>query len=498
MSAGGTESGKGGQTMSMTSRILAICLLVLCFVGCTDADLCPEPLDAHPHRAVVSYSFNWDNVSGSRPDSMYVLAYRVINQWKSSVAVESNGSPARGHYVWHVLDDEPSMTETPTGEGPGEGDVTGDESGERDDTGEGSGEGDGTGEGSEEGDDTGDGSEEGGATRDEPEVGDGSEEEPEVEEPIAEEPEPEVRDTTRFALKSGDYKFVTFNVQDEELDFSRVNEYLRSDTMHLQSLDISYKTYIKGDDALRFTIPDWVDYNAYGSNDRYMQPSTQAVYYDTISVRSLRSNGEYHINFANPRRLTQHIEILFDVRKEVYNVPFTVDSVFAEISGIPYTINLSTGYIDIAQTKKMMFKMGIARDVASGEDPTDTEDNTLLHCSAAIDVPSIVKSASDDLLMGPGIMQVMIFCSAEDPLDTSQRLNKKFQGIINIYNTLKAADLIGYTSDRQHAMRNRESARLVIKTDLRVDGEKILDSPDDEAGLDRWLREDGNPIIVDI
>lgn len=484
--------------MTITSRTFALVLglSVLCFVGCTEADLCPEPLSAHPHRAVVSYSFNWNNASGTRPDSMYVLAYRVINIWKSSVAVESDGSPARGHYIWNMLDEEPLPTDDTNEEEPREDDTAEDDS-EAGDTAEDNSEaGNTTTDDSKVGDTKADDPEAGDTATDNPETGGNTEDNSDIEENVPD--DSAVRDTTRFSLKSGDYKFVTFNIQNEELDFGRVNEYLRSDTMPLQSLDISYKSYAKSDTTLRFTIPDWVDYNAYGSSDRYVQPSAQAVYYDSVSVRPLRSNGEYHINFAHPRPLTQHIEILFDVRKEVYNVPFTVDSVFAEISGIPYTINLSTGYIDITQTKKMMFKMGISRDAAAKGDQKDTDTNTLLHCSATIDVPSIVQSASDDLMMGPGIMQVMIICSAQDTLNTSQRLSKKFQGIINLYHTLKAAELIAYTSDRQHAIRSRESARLVIEADLRVDGEKILESPDDDAGLDRWLREDKNPIIVDM
>ena len=385
-------------------------LLFLVFsISCTDVELCPESPEDHPHNAIVTYSFDWGSQSRQRPDSMYVLAYRVINQWKSSVKISAEENPASGHFLWPLPD---SLS------APGQ------------------------------------------------------------------------PDTTRFSLKSGDYKFITFNVDESELDYSHVTRYIRDDNIHLQDLHVTYKTYAKGDSALRYTLKDWIDYNVYGESNRYMQPSVGAIFYDTISVRSLRANGQYHINFARPRPLTQQVKVLFDVRKEISGVPFTVDSIFAEISGIPPTINLSTGYIDITHTKKIMFKTQFQKD---------TESNTLVHCSADIDVPSIVQSSSDDLVMGPGIMQVMIFCSTVDPQNpTGEKLSKKFQGIINLYHTLKEANLLAYTPDRQHALRSKESGTLNIKAVLVIDGEKILESPDNEAGLDRWIREDKNPIIVDI
>jgi len=419
-------------------------------MSCTEAELCPEPLDEHPHYAHVSYSFNWDSLGVDESlnhDSMYVLAYRVINIWKSSMVVSSFDRPSRGRYLYNMLEErlKPVVVDTTVVDSVVQ-DSTAIDSVAVDSV-----------------------------TADTDSV------ESIVDDAILSE--------ESFRLKSGDYKFVAFSRNDLEIDYSSVDNYLCHDEVPLSDMNVIYKTYEKGDPALHFTIADWVDYNAYGDKDRYMQPSLQPIYYDTIAVRSLRANGRYHIEFANPRRLTQHIEIHFEIRKVAGSQPFTVDSVFAEISGIPYVINLATGYIDIQKTKKMMFK---------AEHNKDSVENQLVRCKGVIDVPTIVESSSEDIFMGPGIMQVMIMCSTQDSSDPTKRLNKKFQGSINLYHTLKRGNLMRYTDDRQHVTKRKDSAELVIDAVMRINGEHIIENPDDAAGLDRWHKEGKNPPIIDI
>lgn len=429
--------------------------LTMLIVACnTEVELCEEL--HHPHYAQVEYRYSWNNDNTLElEDSMLVLATRVVNQWKSSVRVSSTGNPSRGTYLWNAPEDymdepeEPEKPETPDNPENTDENETSEDSETSEDT------------------ETSGDSDSPATTR------------------ADETPDNEV---SRFKLRSGDYKFVTFNRSDEEINYETVDRYMRDDAMPISELNVVYRTYGKGDPNLNLIVEDWVDYNGYGGVDRYMQPSLHPIYYDTISVRPLRSNGIYQITFEHPTRLTQHITLNFDVQKVIYNQPFTIDSVFVEMAGVPYIINLATGYIDITKTKKMMFKAIFEKD---------TETSNRISCQAMMDVPTIVHSESDDLYMGPGIMQVMICCSATDPDDPTQRRNKKFQGIINLYHTLEKADLIRYTEDGQHALRNKEEAVLVISAEMKVDGDQVLENPDDNAGLDVW-RKKGSTIIVDI
>ena len=417
----------------MKHWFVIVSLFAVMITSCTDADLCPDPLDQHPHSLAVSFSFNWDrdpehSSTLTSRDSMYIIAYRVINMWKSTVAVSSLGTPVKGHYIHSDFAmNQPSEEQSTEGE------------------------------------------------------------------QSTEETKPANPEVDRFLLKSGDYKFITFNRNDSEIDYTSVNNYLQNDEIPLSELNVIYKTYRKDDPNLRFTIPDWVDFNAYGDPDRYMQPSVQAIYYDTIPVQRLRvnnigKNAVRPIRFSTPRRLTQRITIEFDIKKVVNNTPFVVDSVFAEIAGIPYIINLASGSIDITKTKKMMFKTSF---------PSDTETNSSIHCTGTIDVPTIIESASDDLFMGPGIMQVMIMSSAVDTL-TGDTLHKTFQGSINLYKTLTKAELIKWSEDKQTVTKNKDFETLTIQAEMLINGESIIENPDDNSGLDVWRKEDRNPNIVDI
>ena len=61
----------------------------------TDVDLCYE--FSHPHRAEVEFTYAWDE-GIQRPDSMYVLANRIIGQWKSSMVIGTDMTPVIGYY----------------------------------------------------------------------------------------------------------------------------------------------------------------------------------------------------------------------------------------------------------------------------------------------------------------------------------------------------------------------------------------------------------------
>ena len=210
--------------------------IVSLMMSCTEAELCPEPLDEHPHYAQVSYSFNWDSLTVGESidhDSMYVLAYRVINIWKSSMVVSAFDKPSRGRYLYNMLEEriKPITVDTAVVDTVAVDSVIVD-------------------------------------TVSTESMGDD-----------------ENLLVESFRLKSGDYKFVAFSRNDLEIDYSSVDNYLCHDAVPLCDMNVIYKTYEKGDSSLHFTIADWVDYNAYGEKERYMQPSSQPIYYDTIAVR---------------------------------------------------------------------------------------------------------------------------------------------------------------------------------------------------------------------
>ncbi|MBP3789957.1 MAG: hypothetical protein J6I52_10115 [Prevotella sp.] len=385
-------------------------LLMVC--ACQiDVDLCNEA--EHPHGARLIYSFDWDKSNAFVPDSMTVLANRVVNMWKSGMSV--NSSNGGGTYLFNApLDYRPGTENS----------------------------------------------------------------ENRVLEPVT-------WQTGMYKVPVGEYKFIAFNMEAEELDYTHVYEYFVHPEMPPAELNIVYRTYRQGDSGLHFIIPSWTDYNGYAN---YIQPSTHALYYDTIPTRKLAIGQIYDIKFS-PKELTQKVDIYFNIKKVTSNQKFTVDSVFAEISGLPTKINLAAGSLDIERTSKMMFPTDKIKDTEAGKK---------VACHAEIHVPGIVRSRMDNVYFGPGIMQVMIYCSAYSD-ETDRREVKKFQGKINLYNTLTANPSLQLNEeDRQTAKITKHTLKLNIKADMEIDGEKILESSDAASGLDAWKNAKEETNIIDL
>lgn len=70
--------------------------LCLLFAGCTNVELCNEA--SHPHNANVSVEYSWENTAVPT-DSMVLIAYRPINDWKCGYMC----SPltAEGRYIFN-------------------------------------------------------------------------------------------------------------------------------------------------------------------------------------------------------------------------------------------------------------------------------------------------------------------------------------------------------------------------------------------------------------
>ena len=413
--------------------IVIMALMAGFFTSCTDVEFCPDSVDEHPHTATVSYGFDWSGLDkelrpgANQPDSMYVVAYRVINMWKSSVIVACKGDankPSAGKYIRNAV------------------------------------------------------------------------------EPVVTYPGQTKTDTIKqFKVKTGEYKFVCFNGSNSEIDYTDVDNYIYNDNIPLQSLSFSFKTYDKSSPDLVKIIPKWegrTDLNDYAG---YIQPEARAVYYDTLTVRQLLKNRNYHMKFRfnDKMRLTQRLTFKFHIKKLLSTVfengdtnphPFTVDSVFGEVSGIPYKVNLSNRYIDITKTAKMMWRANVTPDNDANEE---------VDCEAIIDVPTLVRNQQKNIYTGPGIIHLIIYCSSPiDPDDpNSERKVKHFPGNINLYNTLEKAKLYTTTLDKQNAYITKAKATLEIIDKIVLDGSNIIENSDNNEGLDQWKAIEER-IIVDI
>lgn len=308
---------------------------------------------------------------------------------------------------------------------------------------------------------------------------------------------PAVTDVEYFSLRSGAYKFMAFSMDSTELRYSEIMGLMSHELSDnaLDSMYVEYNIYSKDDPRLHHIIVNWQDYNPYA---QYMQPDVHPVYFDTVSVKKVESGVRTTCVFE-PKPITQNIDIYFNIKKDISKYPFVIDSVRADISGIPRRINIANAYLDIERTCKMMFHTELL--TSSGETlENDQETNRIVRCHANIDVPSLVSSSSATLSTGPGIMQVIVYAHA-NTVDAATgevtRKRKKIQGKINLYNTLRRAKLLTYTVDGKNALRNGTTGLLDIVANVTIDGDGIVENNDNTGGLDAWIA-CGSSIIIDI
>ena len=445
------------QLLGMFLLMLTLCL------SCTDAELCYQP--NHPHRADAKFSFDWGSYQ-EIPDSMLVICNRVVNLWKAAAVVNSQTNI--GHFIFNA----PRVPAEETPAPPTEGEET----------------------------DT---------------------------------PTPSTRAATsspesdRFSLPVGTYKFLTISCDTTELDYTNVYKFLNDNTgMVLQDVDVSYKTYGIRDKGYRGFRPGWEDNNNYGA--RYMQPDVYPLFYDTIAPRDLNLGETMRCHFT-PKALTQNIDVYLTIKKKSENNQFTIDSVQAELAGIPISLNLSTGYLDITKTAKLPFRMDryvdgqkleVVKDsegkiVSSG----DTHESTEIECHGNIDCTGIVYNADPEALSGPGIMQLAIYLTIEKKIPIYQRDQngdlvlddngqliiigyntmrsaKMIQGKINLFHTLREADLLEYLAGGRYVKKKVDHAVLRINADVELNADNI--SEESNEGMDSWVSSGSKDIIIDI
>lgn len=496
----------------VASLIMSLYVFTACSV---DADLCDSGV--HPHECKLKYTFDWGSYAdkytsvdkngktvSNLPDSMYVIATRVVNFYKTAMVVGSgvSGKGNSGYFVFNPPKydpiatspdaDDPSVTPEPTPdpnpeptpdpnpEEPGNGDENTPNEGGDDDSN--------TGGNGEEGN-TG-----GNSPLEIPTRADGETTTPDDDYMDAIKRVGPI--TSEFRLRTGAYKFVTFNMDTASFDYKGVVDYMvdASTDKKMQDIFVEYRPYEKTDDKLGHLLDDWQDYNSYA---QYVQPNILPVFLDTIPAGDI-ATGRHEIKFK-PTPVTQNIDIYFTIKKEFpRDSTFAIDSVVCEMAGIPYKINLLNGYLAIEKTRKVMFKTELLKE--NGEPlGEDDEKNKVVRVHANIDVPSIVENSTSTMTTGPGIMQVMIMAHGTDPGNPDgEPKKKKLQGKINLYNTLKRAKLIKITDDGKYALRNGDSGVLDIVANIVISGGNVIKNNDNNGGLDVWLDYTDHRIIVDI
>lgn len=391
--------------MSKIKYLLGILLAGSLLISCSEVDLCESP---HPHQSTLKFDFNWQGKEASKPATMGVLVYRVVNQQKYLAAVNTNDLTVN-------LNDSIF--------------------------------------------------------------------------------------TNSISIPVGDYKLVTFPLDTTLFNYTElVDSFMKKPSAEwpLQDVGFEYKQYKVTDSLLGKKLLGWDDYNQYSY---YIQPNMNVLFYDSTQVIPLSQDQELTHTFK-PRQLTQNVDIYFDIIKNMDSAQFVIDSVWAEVSGVPRYINLTNGYLDISKTNKIMFPTVLK--TTNGQNK-DTYTNKIIQCHGNVDVMGIVNAqrgkyeSEDDArrkIYGPGILQVIIYTHTKHP-DTGRDIHKKWQGIINLYTPLQKANLIKLTPDGRYAVRNGAHGVVNVSTKLTIDGEKIISNVNGEDALEPW-QQTSSGLLLDI
>lgn len=302
-------------------------------------------------------------------------------------------------------------------------------------------------------------------------------------------------------IPRGYYKFATFPLDNPSIDYSELEQFIEKDAADypLQNVGLSYKVYDIKDPKLNKPLA-WQDFNPYA---KYIQPDVEPLYYDSTTVQQVRADRQTTFEFK-PKILSQNIDINFNIVKNTDEVQFKVTEVWAEISGVPIYIKMNTGYLDITKTSKMLFKTDI-KPSNPDDNGNDTNENKRIACHGNINVTGVVnvqRAYGETLadvrkkIYGPGIMQVVIYTEVYNP-KTGHTFPQKWQGIINLYNTLNQAKLMKTTSDNKYVYRNGEHGAINISAEILLDGKTVGNIDKGGDALDRWIQTDSD-INIDI
>ena len=431
----------------MKSNFIHICakvcrtvMTMLCMASlfsCVKVDLCME--SSHTHTGNIRIVYHWpDNISEEeRPDSMLALVNRIINTRRIGYVTSSESSVGGRYRFGGVCD--------------------------------------------------------------------------------AVEVDPSSPDQQPLMVGAGEYQIFAFNNDVADVDKNGMNnvpdyrldnleEYANEANLTavgMRDLGISYVGRSADDPRLDLYGKDWVDFNPYS---KYIATDIKPIY--RAANQHNEATQEYTFSVEDkglievplyPQKITQDITFSFPIYTEyTKDGSLTVDSIIAEISGIPRKMMVYTGILAVDTTYKMLFKMGIDKENAEEVALDVLEDGKLVkqtfvksECQQTISVMGLIANNSSDNYTGPGILQLCIYSHAFD--ENGDKKTKTQYAKINLRNTINNANLV-IRDDYGNVMQNPGNNEQLPRTDiLRIDDSRliitralVLKTSDDDSSVDSW------------
>lgn len=453
--------------MRTIRRIMGVAVATVLLAGCTEVELCYSD---HPHHAYLDIRYNWaEEYKDCHTDSMRVVAVRPVNILRYGFRVSAKPQDNQGILIYPleeksplpVFEDSENGATLPSGDGAAV-----------------------------------DGIQAAG----------------------------EAVENDRLWVRAGNYNFATYAwdtnvlevVEDPDAtareeaagetadegtdaanDGAAAEGQLPSDMESVSSatgsdftpLMLSYRHFPVEDPRVTGYAGDWKDYNAYSD---YISAGGIPVYYASVNhveVPLARDGSQPRVTVEfTPQMMSQKVTFRFVVEK---TPDMVVDSIVGEIAGVPSTIELTQGELLAGKTYKTLFKPAYPALANLGDSIVAAR----LECEGSVWVTGIVRSYSNEMKTGPGILQIALYTHVDEQ-DTGRRPVKVFRTGINLYHTLKENPLLDWNEETERYRQTCHEAVLEISDVLSITKDAVLNSGSSATGLDYW--EEGSVLELDI
>lgn len=311
-----------------------------------------------------------------------------------------------------------------------------------------------------------------------------------------------------FYLRDGEYNIFVINeqyadtpVQTDEtkptpiISIDNLDNYIHDNRISVKDLYLQISSM--GDE--KPGIVEGNDLPDFNPDDEYLKEVKSPIFYAVQKNINIQT-GQPTVMEFDMQRISQRINIIFNIRTEGNIKKEDLSAPIIELSGTCGRFNISDACLDTTRLYRTVHQV-------QPDEFTQTGEGTY-RCAVHFHTLGIIPSAAKGHLNGPGILQVALQVStpqldaAGAPVldaDGNPVKNSRYiYGAINPYDELTAAQLIEVRDGKTYLRYSKEDVNIEITTPLVIKADKIV--PND-TGMGWQPHDPSNPdddIIIEI
>ena len=311
-----------------------------------------------------------------------------------------------------------------------------------------------------------------------------------------------------FYLRGGEYNIFVINeqyaappVQTDEteptpiISIDNLDNYIHDNRISVKDLYLQISSM--GDE--KPGIVEGNDLPDFNPDDEYLKEVKSPIFYAVQKNINIQT-GQPTVMEFDMQRISQRINIIFNIRTEGNIKKEDLSAPIIELSGTCGRFNISDACLDTTRLYRTVHQV-------QPDEFTQTGEGTY-RCAVHFHTLGIIPSAAKGHLNGPGILQVALQVStpqldaAGAPVldaDGNPVKNSRYiYGAINPYDELTAAQLIEVRDGKTYLRYSKEDVNIEITTPLVIKADKIV--PND-TGMGWQPHDPSNPdddIIIEI